>query len=136
MLNEVEKRKPNFDGRNSVPVRFADGQEWAVPKPWLEIRPVFEDGRAIGNYPVLTYGPDFDELLEAMADCDDLRTELIAVASLSSRLLRWHYELTSADLEQLLRFRTPDESSDAWARAVIEIATGRSGPKVASAGGG
>jgi hypothetical protein len=135
MLDERAKRKPNWSEQNSVPVVLADGQPWSVPKPWLEIRPVFRDGRAASNYPVLTYGPDFDELLQAMADCEDRRTELIAIASLAARLLRWHYDLSDADLAGLLAFRAADAASTEWAEAVIGIATGSSGPKVKRAGG-
>lgn len=135
MLDEASKRKPNFDARNSAPVVLADGQSWFVPKPWLEIRPVFRSGKAVTAYPVLTCGPELDALIEAMGESDDLDGQVTAVASLAAYLLRWHYELTDDDLDQLLAFRIGDETSLDWLRETCNIATGRSGPKVWSAGG-
>ncbi len=129
MLDEPSKRKPNFDERNAAPVVLADGQAWHVPKPWLEIRPVFRGGKAVRAYPVLTCGPELDELVEAMAECEDLDSQVMAVASLTARLLLWHYDLTDPELDQLLAFRRGDERSMDWLRESIAIATGRSGPK-------
>jgi hypothetical protein len=135
MLDEVAKRKPNFDDRNSAPVVLADGQAWHVPKPWLEIRPVFRGGKAVTAYPVRTCGPELDQLVEAMADADDIFEQVCGVATLAAWLLRWHYELDDADLDQLLAFRRSDERSLQWMRDVMAIATGQSGPKAWRAGG-
>jgi hypothetical protein len=135
MINEPSKRKPNFDERNSAPVILADGQTWHVPKPWLEIRPVFRRGRAVRAYPVLTCGPELDGLVEAMAECEDLDSQVVAVASLAAHLLCWHYELTDAELDGLLCFRAADSASLSWLREVVAIATGRNGPKACCAGG-
>ena len=97
MIDEKAKRKPNFDERNSAPVVLADGQTWFVPKPWLEIRPVFRKGKAVTAYPVLTCGAELDALIEAMAACEDLRRAGRRPSRRWRRyLLRWHYELTDA----------------------------------------
>jgi hypothetical protein len=130
VLDETSKRKPNFDERNSAPVVLADSQTWFVPKPWLEIRPVFRGGRAVRAYPVLTRGPELDGLVEAMAECEDLDSQVVAVASLAAHLLCWHYELTDAELDGLLCFRRGDEQSLNWLREVFAVATGQSGLKV------
>ena len=135
MLDEQTKRKPNFDERNSVPVVLADGQSWFVPKPWLEIRPVFRGGRAVTAYRVLTCGAELDALVEALSDCDDLQAQIMAIASLAAYLLTWHYDLADSELDQLLAFRQGDEASLAWFREVCQIAMGHSGPKVWCAGG-
>jgi hypothetical protein len=135
MLDEQSKRKPNFDERNAAPVVLADGQTWWIPKPWLEVRPVFRGGRAVTAYPVLTCGPELDGLVEAMAECEDLDSQVTAVASLAAYLLCWHYELTDAELDGLLAFRCTGDDSVNWMREVAAIATGRSGPKVYRAGG-
>ena len=45
MIDEKSRRKESFDQRNSVPVVLADGQTWHLPKPWLELHPVFRDGK-------------------------------------------------------------------------------------------
>jgi hypothetical protein len=129
MIDERAKRKPNFDERNAAPVVLADGQTWHVPKPWLEIRPVFRRGKAVAAYPVLTCGPELDELVEAMSDCEDLHTQVAAVATLAAHLLLWHYDLADQDLDQILAFRAADDRSLDWLRQVVGIATGRSGPK-------
>jgi len=135
MIDESSKRKPNFDERNAAPVVLADGQTWFIPKPWLEVRPVFRGGRAVAAYRVLTCGPELDGLVEAMADCEDLDSQVTAVASLAAHLLCWHYELTDAELDGLLAFRAADETSLSWLRQVFAVATGRSGPKACCAGG-
>jgi hypothetical protein len=134
MINEVSKRKANFDERNAERVTLADCQTWAIPKPWFEVRPVFRDGRAIDAYSVLTCGPDLDALVEALGDCDDIYEQVSAVATLAAHLLGWHYDLSDADLNSLLAFRQADAASLDWMRRIVEIATGRSGPKVSSAG--
>jgi hypothetical protein len=136
VLDEQAKRKPNFSERNSAPVVLADGQSWWVPKPWFEVRPVFQQGRAVNAYPVLTNGPELDELVTAMTDCDDRMSQVTAAASLAAYLLAWHYDLADPELDQLLAFRADNEGSLTWLREVFAIATGQSGPKVSSAGGG
>ena len=133
MLDEPSKRKPNFDQRNSMSVVLADGQSWWIPKPWLEIRPVFRDGQAVTAYPVLTYNEALDELVQAIAVVEDIWEQVTAIASVAAWLLRWHYELTDHDLDQLLAFRRGDDVSLAWMQYVCNIATGQSGPKVSSA---
>ena len=134
-MNELERRKPTFDEANSVGVTFGDGQKWFVPKPWLEIRPTFRGGRAAGNYPVNTYSHEIDDLLEAIAGTDDSLEQLSGIASLAAYLLSQQYELEDANLDTLLCFRLNDESSTDWARQVIDVATGRSGPKRLRLGG-
>jgi hypothetical protein len=135
MALEGQCRKECFDEKNSAPVVLADGQTWYLPKPWLEIRPVFRNGRADTSYPVLSYGPELDALIGAIADCEDGAVQICAVASLGAYLLTTQYQLDDPDLDTLFAFRSGDEGSLEWTRSVIEIATGRSGPKVSRAGG-
>ena len=135
MIDEQSKRKSNFDDRNAVPVVLADGQAWQVPKPWLEIRPVFRNGKAVTAYPVLTYGDELHQLVEAMAEVEDIWAQVVAIASLAAHLLRWHYDLEDSELDQLLAFRRADERSIEWMKEISAIATGHSGPKVYCAGG-
>jgi hypothetical protein len=59
----------------------------------------------------------------------------MGIASLAAYMLRWHYDLSDADLDGLLAFRAADEKSLNWLQEILAIATGRSGPKVVSAGG-
>jgi hypothetical protein len=136
MIDEEAARKDNFDAANSVVVAFAGGVEMALPKPFLEIRPVFQNGKAIANYSHLTYGPAIEALLDAIRECEYRREELVAVASLAAYLLCWHYDLSDAELDELLCYRVGDDASQEWVDHVIEVATGTSGPKVGRAGGG
>ena len=136
MLDEQAKRKDNFDERNSASVVLADGQTWHLPKPWLEIRPMFRRGRAVSSYPVLTYGAELDALVEAISECEDRTGQLVGLCTLAAYLLQWHYELADGDLDGLLAFRAADPASAKWTETVIEVATGQSGPKVSRAGGG
>jgi hypothetical protein len=135
MLDEKSHRKPAFDEANSASVVLADGQTWYLPKPWLEVRPVFRGGKPISAYRVLTCGAELDALIEALADADDLDAQVIAVASLAAYALRWNYDLSDAELDQLLAFRCSDPASLQWMRDVFSVATGQSGPKASSAGG-
>jgi len=134
MIDEKTRRKPNFDERNSSPVVLADGQTWHLPKPWLELRPVFRDGKPVTAYGLLTSGAELDELVEAIGEAETFRAQVVGAASLAARLLLHHYDLSDADLDELLRFRVSDPASLAWMENVIEIATGQSGPKPSGAG--
>jgi hypothetical protein len=95
---------------------------------------VFRGSKAVRAYPVLTCGPELDGLVEAMADCEDLDSQVVAVASLAAHLVCWHYDLTDTELDGLLCFRAADETSLNWLREVVSIATGHSGPKAFRAG--
>jgi hypothetical protein len=135
MIDEIAKRKENFSERDAAAVVLADGQSWYVPKPWLEIRPVFRNGHAAYSYSVLTCGPRLDALVEAIGGIDNDDEILIAgVATLAAYLLKWHYDLDDRELDHLLAFRVGDPDSLAWVRQVVAIATGGSGPKVSCAG--
>ena len=134
-LAEHDRRKPNFDQANSVGVVLADAQTWYVPKPWLEICPVFEGGEAKRSYPFLAYTPRIDGLIELIEECRVPADQICAVATLAAYLLQQHYELDDGDLDQLLHFRVGDEESQAWVREVMAVATGHSGPKAVRGGG-
>ena len=134
MLNEKVKRRETFDERNSVPIMLADGQKWAFPKPWLEIRASFKGGKPQTTYPVLTYGPELDVLVKAIGECRDNAALLCGTASLGAYLVSQNYDLSDEDLDQLFAFRLGDSASWDWARAVMDVATGRSGPKRGSGG--
>jgi hypothetical protein len=134
MIDEFDRRKDNFDLRNSVAVTFVDDQVFYVPKPWLEIRPAFRDGRAVTAYPVYTNGPVIDELLTIAGESDDGYERVAATASIAAILLEWHYELDSVDLDKLLAFRIDDPASAGWGERVIDVVTGAEGPKRSRAG--
>ena len=68
MLDEKGLRRPEFDERSSVRIRLADGQEWAFPKPWLEIHASFVGGRATETCPILSSGSKHDGRREMTAE--------------------------------------------------------------------
>jgi hypothetical protein len=134
MIIERTKRRESFDERNAVPIRLADGQRWFFPKPWLEIRATFEACKARSTYPVVTNGPELDALIKAIGECRDDAALLCGVASLGAFLVSHNYDLSDEDLDCLFAFRIGDPASSEWAREVMDVATGRSGPKAGSGG--
>ena len=72
MLSELEKRKPDLAELDSVRVTFADGQPWLIPKPFLEVRPHFEQGVAKTAYMKLAYGRGVDDYIAALAELGDV----------------------------------------------------------------
>jgi hypothetical protein len=136
MIDERSKRKNTFDEPNSVAVEFLDGQVWFLPKPWIQIRPVFKDGVAFSSWRAYTLGPRIDPLLELIAGVDTVDEQVVAIATVAAEMLRYHYELSDAELDSILAYRIADPASSAWFGAVVETATGRNGPKRSRAGGG
>jgi hypothetical protein len=132
---EEARRKPCFDMANSVPVVLADERTWFLPKPWLEIRPVFRSGKARSTYRVLTYGDDLDQMITTIGECVEEADIIASISSLGAYLLRVHYELSDTELEGLFQFRVGCQESLDWAKQVMDVATGQSGPKVLSGGG-
>jgi hypothetical protein len=129
MIDERARRKPGFDEPNSVWITLADGARWAFPKPWLEVHASFREGRAVSTYPVFTYGPELDELVDAIGECRDNAALIIGAASLGALLLRHNYDLSDGDLDRLFAVRIDDPSSWEWAQAVIDVATGSGGSR-------
>ena len=129
MIDETSRRKPGFDEANAVWIALADGGRWAFPKPWLEIRAAFREGRAVATVPVFTYGPELDALIDAIGACRDNAALILGAASLGAFLLRQHYDLSDEDLDRLFAVRIDDPSSWDWARAVIDVATGSGGAR-------
>jgi hypothetical protein len=125
-VSEVRKPKGELSkDPKFAPVVFGDGATYYIQKPWVEIRPVFKDGAAIGTYRTLTNGHIVDGFLEAITDSDDPSVNLCAVASIAAIRLREQYDLTESDLDRILCLKAGEPS--AWISDVIEIATGRRG---------
>lgn len=129
MIDERVRRKPGFDEPDSAWIVLADGGRWAFPRPWLEVHASFRGGRAVATYSVLTYGPELDELISAIATCRDNAALMVAAASLGALLLRHQYDLSDDDLDRLFAVRVDDPSSWGWVQAVIDVATGAGGSR-------
>jgi hypothetical protein len=135
MLDEKTKRRECCDPASSVPVRLADGQEWLFPKPWLQVQAVFHEGKAVDAIAGLTYGPELQDLIRLVAECEDNLALCSAAATLGSHILRHNYDLADQDLDQLFAFRVGDPSSWDWVPAILHVARGEHGPKRGSGGG-
>jgi hypothetical protein len=83
----------------------------------------------VSSDPVLTYGPDLDELVDTIGECRDNAALLIGAASLGAFLLLHNYDLSDEDLDRLFAVRVGDPASWDWAKAVIDVATGAGGSR-------
>jgi hypothetical protein len=130
MIHEITRRRPSFNPAKSVPVVFADGCTWWLPKPRVTVRPVFKNGRTVNvdgrclRFPHIGYGDDdIDALLALIAETDDPGSIVELVATLAAELLRRNYDLSDAELDELLCIRPADPASLGWLKAVVEVAT-------------
>lgn len=136
MLDEKALRRSTFQV-DSVPVVLADGQEWKIPRPYVELFPRFEGGRLITVGEGTHFGEEFDGLMKTLADgaVEDSGVKFADYFPVAAFLLRWNYDLTDDALMLLLRHRLGDESSVERMGAVLDVALGR-GPKASAAGDG
>jgi hypothetical protein len=130
MFDEKALRKPAFDETTSAPVVLADGQEWWLPKPWLEVRPVFRGGKAVDTVGLMTAGGEFDALKNAVHDAEN-DGAIVAAANLAAYMLTRNYDLADEQLSALLGWR----EGSTWLRDVMRHCAGVNGPKPGSAGG-
>jgi hypothetical protein len=136
MIDEQGKRRPECDEANSVAVRLADGQEWLFPRPMLELRAAFRDGKAVSAYPVRAYDRELEELVEALGQCTDDTALLCGAATLGAWLLARNYELTDDELNTLFVGRPSDPASWEWVQEVMAVATSSHRPKPSAVGCG
>lgn len=100
MLEERSLRRTNFLG--GIPVTLADGQRWSLPMPPDEPG---EDSDLL----LEMFGPDYEELMEAIAEADD-ETDLLRLdLALSILLLARNYDLAPDALTRLLCFPDRDD---------------------------
>jgi hypothetical protein len=132
MIDEESRRREEFQ-EASTWVTLADGQRWAIPKPYLAIFPTFRDGLAVESFQHLTYGPHIDAMMEAIRECEDLEGRLLKVLTMGAYLLHRNYDLSDAELEELFVYRLDDPASAEMVGAILDVAAGR-GKKVRSGG--
>lgn len=135
MIDELSRRKEGFDLAHSAPVTLSDGQTWYVPKPWVALTPVFSDGKAISTWGGLTCGPDLDLLVSAVGSLQG-EESLLATMTLGAFLVQRNYDVSDAEMSDLFVWRSGDPESEAMIRQIIDVATGRNGPKASGAGAG
>jgi hypothetical protein len=134
---EPSKRRPDFH-EPTVPILLADGQTWHFPKPHVYLSPQVIGGRVVSMSGNTTFGAEFDSLVAALkeaAESDNAYQILHATAALGCFMLTLNYDLTDAELRELLTFRV--DLPDTWDRvkAIMGVAYGR-GPKLSNDGDG
>lgn len=124
-LIEHARRRPEFEPEGCTPIRLSDGQDWYFPRPWLEITPVFERGRAVDRTRQITCGPELDVLIRAIAEEEDGPRQVLHVMTLGALLLRQNYDLEDADFERLFVYRPGSDESKEMLRSIVSVATGK-----------
>lgn len=129
--DEPSLRRPDFAG--GVPIMLSDGRAWTFPRPEMSdlyFRPGPDGKPALAAG--LTFGPEYEELVEEYLAADDGAAELKALAALAMDLLSRNYALGPADFRALLRVRRAGDPGEAENRAmweaIADVALGR-GPK-------
>jgi hypothetical protein len=131
MLDERSRRKPGFTP--GVAVVLADGQEWTFPLPRLRVTPRRDGDRYAARVGRVGL-PDYEHWAEVLTGSVMLppEEEWAVRMGAAATMLEQNYELSEAELEELLVWEADDPESDArWdaiERAILGIR-----PKASSA---
>jgi hypothetical protein len=110
MLNEMERRKPEFS--EGYPVTMADGQKWTLPKPRHRFKPKIVAGRVeiAGG---ATFGPESDGDLEILYGVVDVEPgEFLRVQfAMAVRLLLANYALSDDEVAELIVLEPDDPAA-------------------------
>lgn len=139
--DEAARRRPGIDAAGSVPVRLADGNEWLVPRPRIDLVPVFKDGILADVGRRYSFGEAFYRKQAALADAagGPAGPYLLAAFDLAIDLLGRNYDLDESDYQALIPYRDSDPASVAMWRAIVAVASGDGppagdGPKAGDSG--
>lgn len=139
MIDETTRRLPEWS-EHSVWITLADGNQYAFPKPWLEIRGHFSAGKPTGLSARTTFGPELDEGVELIHQAESNHDLIIATLTLGAFLLRLQYDLSDEELQDLLAFRFADENlteqSLDMVREIAAVAMGTGGSQDFRGGNG
>ena len=144
-LDEMGLRRPDFiDGPHVARIRLANGQEWAFPKPTLELRLDFGTGAGVfarrplyGDGRTRCFGQGYLDFLESIDDAETAMDRLDRFARVAAYLLRQNYRLDDSHLTALLPFfigedDAKEESAAMW--EAIKDLIGGIGPKIRPGG--
>jgi len=122
-LDEIALRNESFSA--GVKIKLGDGQEWWFPKPIIEFRLSFEDGKP-AQYALSrpTYGLEYWALFDEFVDADGALDQASALANLAIYLLRRNYNLSNDDMAKLLPYIGDDEEAVSIWREIADIAMG------------
>jgi hypothetical protein len=111
-MNEPSLRKPEFS--EGCAVELADGQTWTFPKPRFRVTPVDGPDGRITTYFQPSYGDEFDRTMAIFLEGQLCTTgELFEVRfRCAADLLRRNYDLSTADLAELLVHVDGDAASE------------------------
>ena len=123
-LIEPYRRRGDLDTELCTPITLADGQAWYFPRPWLEIRPIFREGKATARTRLLTCGDELDTLLEAIGTEEDGIAQALSILTLGAFLLLRNYDLADDELGRLFILRPGDPDSDRILHEILDVATG------------
>lgn len=117
-----------------MPIALADGQAWHFPRPTIDVFPAFRDDGAVELAGRPSFGPAYDDLIDAFHQAATPADQLRALFALAIDLLGRNYDLAPADFTRLLRFRGGDPECEATWQQIVDVALGR-GPKACPVGG-
>lgn len=104
---ELGRRRPTFWGGRGI--RLANGEVWNLPGPEAAFRS--NEGRT--SYPALA---------RAICEADGESDRGLAELALAIFLLNLNYDLSSADLQELLAFEPGSDALRGWREALREMA--------------
>lgn len=120
---ERYRRKDTCRPERCTPIVLG-AQTFFLPHPWLEIRPVFVGGKATLGSQVYTWGAELDTLLDLIAAEPDPASRIFAILTLAALMLQRNYDLTDAECEHLLIYRSDDPASREMVDTIMSAATG------------
>jgi hypothetical protein len=163
MPREIDKRRPDFLEKTSVPVVMKDGQEWYIPKPMIKQLPTDEEFgyEEVPGYPErefdAKFGVHYKAIVQAIREFDEANSdteedalgetkpkpEVVLPAPFESMkfrlyrtMLERNYNLTVDEVREILFFFRPTEGQamDPLDERLWIIANGLDGPKPSPAG--
>lgn len=133
-LDELALRRPTFLG--GIPVTLADGQDWMIPVPDVQLTRLIRDRTAESGYR-FTYGfggqedAEFGKLRDAFSSD---KGSLAAEMAMYDHVLSLNYNLTDEQISTLLSFTVNGQSLDPIRDAILTVLAGGGSPKTSTGG--
>jgi len=95
-----------------------------LPLPYVELRPVFKDGKPVFVTRSLSYNPEIDGVIDAIAKTESDGSRIVLSIALGGLLLQRNYDVTDDELGDLIKWRGDDPASYILLQRFVGIATG------------